>query len=462
MTLRDQRIELQTVRAFDPAWPWVALSLSLALFGLVHDLDFATALGTDSAEAGRYFDRQVEFQADVTSVNMQRKLGFVCLLLVGVYCIVSKPRGCRIRYSALSTLIGFGLIWTLASVLWSVEPMQTVRELVRLFGYLFVAGALALRFDPRSLCLVLVATLCISIGVSVGVEVVTGGFRPWVPDYRLSGTMHSAAMGYYSMLIALASYAFAQRTQSKSWWCLFIAAAGVLVLSKALTSLVACLAGVAAFHLVGKSKRGLVFGACCAASLIAVALLATSAIDFWSAFRSGHVDTLGRDFDFTSFNGRIPLWNILLDKLQGRWVEGFGYGGFWVTRHIESLHDELAWYPHHAHSAYLGTVVHLGLVGFALLLASTLLAFGQTIGRARTLGSPEYYVFASWFAAAFVISIAETTFVEPRDIGLIGAAMVFSCVVLHPSTEVATPRQLARAVAPTRVSRGSAPGGHFA
>jgi O-antigen ligase len=450
--------------ASDRAWPWVALLLSLALFGLVHDLEYATAWGNDSAEAGRYFERQAEFQSDVNNVGAQRKVGFACLLLVGTYCVVSKPRGSRFQLSAMSLVIALGLLWTLASVAWSVQPTQTARELLRLFSYLFVAAALALRFDPRSLCLLLVTALMVSVGVSFGVEVVTGGLRPWVPDYRLSGSMHSAAMGYYSMLIVLASYVFAQQTRSKFWWCVFLAATGVLLLSKALTSLIAGAAGIAAYHLVGKSREKLVFGACCAASFIAMAFLVTSSIDFWSAFRSGHVDTLGRDFDFTSFNGRIPLWSILIDRLQGHWIDGFGYGGFWVTRHIDALHHELSWYPHHAHSAYLGTIVHVGVVGLVLLLATAVMAFGRTIGSARTLGSPEFYVFAAWLAAAFVISIAETSFVEPRDIGLFGAAIVFSCITARQSASVsATIRQrVARVAAPARASHGTSPEGRFA
>lgn len=464
MNRRDFTLQPQASHAADPAWPCVALFLSLALFGLVHDLEYATALGNDSAEAGRYFEKQAEFQADVTNVGLQRKLGFACLLLVGVYCTATKPRSHRIQWNALSLLIGLGLIWTLASVSWSVEPVQTARELIRLFGYLFVAAALALRFDPRSLCLVLVSALIASVGASVGVEVITGGFRPWVPDYRLSGSMHSAAVGYYSMLIALASYALARHEGSKFWWCVFIAAASVLVLSKALTSFIACTAGIVAIHLVGKPKRSLLLGVSFTATLLAVALLATSTVDFWSSFRSGRIDTLGRDFDFTSFNGRIPLWRILIDKLDGRWVEGFGYAGFWVTEHIESLHDELDWYPNHAHSAYLGTIVHVGVVGLTLLLAVALLAFRCTIKRVRSLGSAEFYVFAAWLAAALVISIAETSFVEPRDIGLCGAAIAFSCVVSYPSVRATSrARQpAAGAVTALRSRRGLSPEGHFA
>lgn len=428
---RNSQLEASLPHPTDSAWHSVALLLTLALIGLTHDLSYATAFGIDSAEAGRYFEKQAEFQADVTNVGTGRKLGFGCLLLVGIYCAATVPRGRRIQWDALTLLIGLGLMWVLASVMWSVAPQQSIRELVRLFVYLFVAGALALRFDSRTLCLILMSTLMASMTISVFIEVITGGLRPWVPGYRLTGTMHSAAMGIYSMLLVLGSYVFARRHQSAFWWGMFFAAAITLFLSKALTSLIACSFGIVAIHLFDKPRRTLVLGACVFTMVIAAAIFATSITDFWSTFRPGRVDSMGRDFDFSSFNGRIPLWVILCDQLEGRWLNGFGYAGFWVSKNIEGLNDELEWYASHAHSAYLGTVVHVGLVGLSLLLAVTLLTFRRTIQLIRTTGSPEFFVFGSWLVAAFLISIAETAFVEPRDIAHLGAAIVISCIVMR-------------------------------
>ena len=441
---------------------WIAAPLlSLALIGLVHDLGYATALGGDSAEAGRFFEGQAEFQSDVGSAATGRIFGFACLLLAGVYCALTVPRGRRFQWNALSLLIAMGLLWTLASVTWSVEPHHTIRELMRLFAYVFVAAMLALRFNPRSLCLMLIIALAASIATAIGVEIVTGGFRPWVPDYRLSGSMHSGAVGSFSMLLVLGTYAMARQQQGKRWWCLFAMALACLLLSKALTAFVATAAGLVAIHLLGKSKRSLVLGACCMATLLAAGLMATSAVDFWSQFRSGRVDTLGRDYDFTSFNGRVPLWNVLWNALDGKRIEGFGFGAYWVSDRIELLNDELNWYASHAHSAYLGTMVHLGLVGLVLLLATALLALRCTVRRIRTIGSPEYYVIASWMVAAFVIGIAETNVVEPRDLGLCTAAIVFSCIASHRLAS-ATARESYVHLATVPLHTSAASEGHFA
>ena len=412
------------------AW-WVALLLSLALIGLVHDLQYATALASDAAEAGIFVEEQAEFQSNVAAAKLGRKIGLASLLLVGVYCAVTAPHSVRPEWNALSLLIGAGLLWTLASLAWSVDPPHTLRELLRLFVYLFVAAMLAWRFDPRSLSRLLIIALAICVGTAVCVEVATGGFRPWVSDYRLSGSMHSGAIGSYSMLLVVAAYAMARRERAAIWWIAFVAAAITLLLSKALASLLAASVGMATIHLLGKSKRSIALGTCCAATLLAVGVLATSSMSFWSGLRSGRVEAFGRDYDFNSFNGRVPLWNAIAQELEGRRIGGFGYGAFWDTNRVEGFYDELEWYASHAHSGYLGTVVHVGVVGLLLLLAVAVVATHRACRRARDYGSGEHYVFASWMVAAFVISLAETGFVEPRDLALCTAAIVFSCAVSH-------------------------------
>src|SRR4029079_5141774 len=103
------------------------------------------------------------------------------------------------------------------------EPGTTMRELIRLYIYTGVAAALARRFDTRSLCEVLVITLCGSVATAVGFEVMTGGFRPWVSDYRLTGSMHSNILGVQAAVIAIIAYTFAVRRapQATLWWALF-------------------------------------------------------------------------------------------------------------------------------------------------------------------------------------------------------------------------------------------------
>jgi hypothetical protein len=103
----------------------------------------------------------------------------------------------------------------------------------------------------------------------------------------------------------------------------------------------------------------------------------------------------------------------------------------------------------------------VGIVGFALVIAATLLAFRGTLWRARIFGAPEYYVFCVWFVAALIISIAETTFIDPRDIGLIGAAMVLSCAASHQRFGAASTMRQPAAV-PSQTLYVTSPRGRFA
>lgn len=443
----DLQFDSMARRPAERAWPWAAACLTIALIGLAHDLSFATASRAESVEAGRHLDQQTEFRSDVTTASLGRKLGFFCLISLAVYCLWTVPSGRQIRCHGLTISIVAAMLWTFASVFWSNDPSQTIREFVRLFVYLMAACALALRFDAWSLCLILISSLLAAVSISFGVEVLTGGFKPWIPGYRLGGTMHSAGAGIYAILLVLGSYILVRHKGGKFWWGALLLALSVLFFSKALTSFLACGFGLAAYYFLDKPRRFLALGTAVGGTLMAVCLLATAATDFWSAFRTGSVEAMGRDYDFTSLNGRIPLWNTLCEELHGRWLQGFGYAGFWTIENIERLNDRLNWYAGHAHSGYLGIVVHVGLIGFLLVLTIAVWAFLRTVRLARRTHAPEYFVFGTWLATSFFISITESTFIDPRDIGLIGAAIVFSCTVsAQPTGIVVTGRQKEAAI----------------
>lgn len=420
------------------AWIVAAL-LTVSMIGLVHDLDNATALGAEATEAGRNIESQAEFQHDVTAARPGRMAGFACLLLVGAYCAITVPPEARFQWNGLTLLTGIGLVWACASVAWSVDPHQTARELVRLFGFIFAASMMAWRFDSRTLCLVLTVGLAGCVAAAIGVEILTGGFQPWVPEYRLTGSMHSNAIGTFGMLVGLSAYAFARNERHRLFWCcVFTAAVAAVVLCKARTSLITLAAGLLVIHYLGRPRRDVMFRVCLAASLLGFAVLGAATVGRSSFLSLERIANMGRDGDIASLTGRLPLWSTIWDQLQGRRLEGFGYGAYWVTDRVESFHDSLDWYPHHAHSAYLQTLVDGGIVGLALLLAVALLALRRAAVRVYASGSADSRVFAAWLVAAFINGFAEVDFVTPSAPALCGAAVVFSFIVARAAANATT------------------------
>ena len=170
---------------------------------------------------------------------------------------------------------------------------------------------------------------------------------------------------------------------------------------------------------------------------------------------------MGRSDDVSEMTGRVPLWNFVWHASEGRHIQGFGYGAFWVVDRTRAAWDALNWFPRHSHSAYLQTVVNLGLVGLAVVLAIGVITLCRAATLARRTGLAEYYALAAVVVGIFVNGVAESAFAMPRDMGLFAAAAVLSLAATRVATKSVTvaksvldePQPGRRLVAVRRISR---------
>jgi O-antigen ligase len=274
---------------------------------------------------------------------------------------------------------------------------------------------------------------------SVGFEVLTGGFKPWQVDYRLTGTLHSNAVAMEAGVVAIIAYAFALRGHDRKilGYSIFIAAVAVVVLTKTRTALGTVVVGVVAIHLVGRSAREWLLYATSAASLLAVGLITATVLDLPVERQVHKLVTLGRSGDDDStLTGRVPLWEFIWHETAGRRLQGAGYGAFWLRERTEEASDSLHWFPRQSHNGYIEIMASLGFVGLALALAIGLSAQVRAAALGARVSRPENCALVALLCAAFVNCLTETAFVMPRDIGLVTAALVFS-LVLQPSRQTA-------------------------
>jgi O-antigen ligase len=131
------------------------------------------------------------------------------------------------------------------------------------------------------------------------------------------------------------------------------------------------------------------------------------------------------------------LWEFIWKETAGRRLQGFGYGGFWLTERTLAAGDALNWFPRHSHNIYLETVVNLGVVGLTLLMAIGALALRRALQLARRSGLAEFRALAAILVAVLVNGLAEAAFVMPRDMALFAAAAVFGVSVVHPQHRAA-------------------------
>lgn len=445
--------------ATTPAIGWMAWCvgalLAAALIGLLHDRGYANAMGLKSAEAGRGLELKAVNEVGVSAASPVRLIGLGLLLSVGAACVLTLPRGVPVQSGALLPLIGLALFWAAASWLWSVDRGTTARELARLSICAGVAAALARRFELRELCVVVVIALSASALSAVGYEVVSGGFKPWQADYRMTGTLHSNALGIQAGVVAILAYAFAKRGNDYKfvWYTVLVAAVTVVILTKTRTALATVFVGIVVAHTIGRPARQWLFYGSLAATAVAIGLVSASVFDYPFDKKIEKIANLGRSGDDAeSLTGRVPLWGFILEETASRRLQGVGYGAFWMRDRTYEANVALQWFPRQSHSAYVDILANLGVVGLVLVVALALAALIQSVVQVNLSGLPEYCALASILTAAFVNGITETAFTAPRDIGQLVGAMILS-LVLRPVAGSATHASLANSFGVVSSSR---------
>lgn len=144
------------------------------------------------------------------------------------------------------------------------------------------------------------------------------------------------------------------------------------------------------------------------------------------------IATLGRSEGVTTLTGRLPLWEELWQESSEHRLLGYGYGAYFTTDRVRHLSRTLKWFPGHAHSVYFHTLLDLGIVGVLVVvgLATTCLLRAATLVKAY-----DQFAFKFVFgllAAGVVDGIVGVSFIYPRGLGFIIAAILFSLIAVHP------------------------------
>jgi exopolysaccharide production protein ExoQ len=94
-----------------------------------------------------------------------------------------------------------------------------------------------------------------------------------------------------------------------------------------------------------------------------------------------------------NLTGRVPLWQALLDQIgQHPWL-GAGFAAFWSPLNLARMgSSEVAGAPS-AHNGFLEELLNTGVVGFVILLAFCLSVLTMALGRARKGDALGWLVF---------------------------------------------------------------------
>jgi O-antigen ligase len=115
---------------------------------------------------------------------------------------------------------------------------------------------------------------------------------------------------------------------------------------------------------------------------------------------------VGKDRTLT---GRTDIWDYVLDRADNHWFAGYGFMSFWDT---EANRLELGerrpftTIPDTAHSSFFETLLFLGLVGLALLLAVVAVSLSRTWWSALTVPG---WATGWWVAVATFVLFENVT-----------------------------------------------------
>ena len=365
-----------------------------------------------------------------------------CLLLV-----VSQGRRFALRNS-LSVVVSLYVGLCLASLIWADTTDMSLKRF--LMSFLCVLGVMGIcrHFSPSELCkivlLISFTYLCIGVVVELlglGVARIAEGGR-----YRFGGTMHTNAQAVNCAFLCITSGCLLRGATRWRGALLGIFMAGLvfLVLTGSRGALYSLLLAGAAYWWLNSSGHSRALGLTAFPALATFVLLASLMLGVQTD-QFVEITQLGRDrASVSTMTGRFPLWAELFGYVQTRPLLGYGYQSFWnLDRYVE-LAATRGWIPTHSHSAYLDTILSVGLVGACLYLLAIVMGLRLAYKYHAQTGDAGYRFFMIVLLMVPIYSITESRYAAPSCFYsmIFFSALFFlrSALVRSNSPRIAPPR----------------------
>lgn len=408
-------LTLETSAIRPTRWVFVISTLLLGLCFLLTEHSRSVALHNDFSLSAD------DMQTQADGGNAIRRLAFLTVAGWGCLAAVCVRGTSGIRFSPLLPLVGMVLGWCVLSLVWSHAPGFTVRRLLVLGCLATGAFGLARALSGADLCRLAIWLCGGSLVLGIANEVTLGTFRPWSGGYRFSGTLHPNTQGLYLTTLCTAAYALV-RTQPRQTprkgmlleWGLIAVGLAFLILTKSRTSTAGVFLSLGTLTLLRSRFHPAALVACFAGGwwLVGGALIC----HLWQIDPLGEVKQLllmGRAEQAESLTGRIPIWTELAPFIAGRFWTGFGYDSFWTPDHIDHVSTRVEWGVREAHSAYIETILSIGVIGLGLLLTMTATGLAQAAWGFRRHAQPAAGVTAGLLVYGLLNSFTESGMTMP-------------------------------------------------
>ena len=365
--------------------------------------------------------------------NVVKGLALSVIGLLGTYLLFRRDGRPFNLHGWLPTLMIGYLGWSVASVLWSIDPGMSCRRLAVLMFCVLGAAGFARQFKPRDIVLMAMVVSGVYLLVGVGAELVLGTFRPWSSGYRFAGTVHPNTQGANAAVFCIASLCLSRSaTRQKAWlWTLFAVGLALLLLTKSRTACAGLAIGLAALWMLGVTGRMQILAILGVVFVVCAMVLMSTLFDVDAGDDIAEAAMLGRQTDVGTLTGRIPIWTELLRYLAARPLQGYGYGAFWTDQHIEAISTEMQWPLREAHCAYVDAPLSVGLIGAAVFLAAVLLSLRHTATTFCETGDPGFAFTFCILVLGMVSACLETGMMDPSFFTLMAGSGVMQLLTLR-------------------------------
>jgi exopolysaccharide production protein ExoQ len=303
--------------------------------------------------------------------------------------------------------------WGLLTVLWSEDPMLSLRRTLGLACTVALGFFLGMRFELKEILRIVAWALAIAVVASLAAGVLIPSFAI---QYNLGGAWRGVFVQKNTMArvigVAVMVFTFllleSRRYRLMYLVPLFLSVA-LIALSKSVTAIIVTFLAISLLAFLKLRLRPTQ-----SVALFAfVALLGLGA----TLFVVGNTDSIfafmGKD---ASLTGRTDLWRESIAAVLRRPLLGAGWDVFWMGPDADSIRAMVGWQTPHAHNAFIDLALNTGLVGLAIFLASLFDCLRRALRYSREPDRPFNLWPLLYYSYIFFYMFTETTTVDRHSL----------------------------------------------
>lgn len=289
--------------------------------------------------------------------------------VVGLLVLLNFNR--VIQVASHNAVLWILLALVAASILWSVNPSASIDTARGLFRTSLLGIYIAARYSFSQQIKLWLFVFGLATILSLVVGIGQGQAMPWVGAFPQKNYL-ARVMALSANLFLLAFFI----NKERRWLYIFffVLASAVLFLSQGKLSWILFSAMLMLLPLIVSLRTN--YKLQVPLYSIVLLLVGIAATLFLNNLEFILIDVLGKNLEL---NGRLPVWQLCLDKIQERPWLGYGYAAFWrspeslyVTNNTWASVGYLQGNTFNPHHGFIGTALSIGWLGVGLLVLNLL------------------------------------------------------------------------------------------